>query len=67
MKLSQLEDYKNLDGLILAVSHKEYLEMGQAKLLAHGARRRLLRRREERVLAGQGRPRHPLLELVSAS
>jgi UDP-N-acetyl-D-galactosamine dehydrogenase len=31
--LNQLEDYKNLDGLIVAVSHKEYIQLGQAKLL----------------------------------
>ena len=29
----QLEDYKNLDGLIVAVSHKEYIQLGQSKLL----------------------------------
>jgi len=33
LTLSQLEEYKNLDGLIVAVSHKEYLQLGQAKLL----------------------------------
>ena len=33
LTLSQLEDYKNLDGLIVAVSHKEYIQLGQAKLL----------------------------------
>jgi UDP-N-acetyl-D-glucosamine/UDP-N-acetyl-D-galactosamine dehydrogenase len=33
LKLSQLEEYTNLDGLIVAVSHKEYIELGQAKLL----------------------------------
>jgi UDP-N-acetyl-D-glucosamine/UDP-N-acetyl-D-galactosamine dehydrogenase len=31
--LNQLEDYKNLDALIVAVSHKEYVQLGQAKLL----------------------------------
>jgi UDP-N-acetyl-D-glucosamine/UDP-N-acetyl-D-galactosamine dehydrogenase len=31
--LNQLEDYKNLDALIVAVSHKEYIQIGQAKLL----------------------------------
>jgi UDP-N-acetyl-D-galactosamine dehydrogenase len=31
--LNRLEDYKNLDGLIVAVSHKEYLQLGQAKLM----------------------------------
>jgi UDP-N-acetyl-D-galactosamine dehydrogenase len=31
--LNQLEDYRNLDGLIVAVSHKEYVQLGQAKLL----------------------------------
>jgi UDP-N-acetyl-D-galactosamine dehydrogenase len=33
LTLNQLEDYKNLDGLIVAVSHKEYIQLGQAKLL----------------------------------
>jgi UDP-N-acetyl-D-galactosamine dehydrogenase len=33
LKLNQLEDFKNLDGLIVAVSHKEYIQLGQAKLL----------------------------------
>jgi UDP-N-acetyl-D-galactosamine dehydrogenase len=32
--LNQLEEYKNLDGLIVAVSHKEYVQMGQPKLLS---------------------------------
>jgi UDP-N-acetyl-D-galactosamine dehydrogenase len=31
--LNQLEDYKDLDGLIVAVSHKEYIQLGQSKLL----------------------------------
>jgi UDP-N-acetyl-D-galactosamine dehydrogenase len=31
--MSQLEDYKNLDGLIVAVSHKEYIQLGQQKIL----------------------------------
>jgi UDP-N-acetyl-D-galactosamine dehydrogenase len=31
--LSQLEDYRNLDGLIVAVSHKEYVQLGQQKIL----------------------------------
>jgi UDP-N-acetyl-D-galactosamine dehydrogenase len=31
--MNQLEDFKNLDGLIVAVSHKEYVQLGQAKLL----------------------------------
>ncbi len=30
---SPLEEYRNLDGLIVAVSHKEYIELGQSKLL----------------------------------
>ena len=34
LKLASLDEFKELDGLILAVSHKEYLEMGQAKLCA---------------------------------
>jgi UDP-N-acetyl-D-galactosamine dehydrogenase len=33
LTLSRLEDYKNLDGLIAAVSHKEYIQLGQPKLL----------------------------------
>jgi UDP-N-acetyl-D-glucosamine/UDP-N-acetyl-D-galactosamine dehydrogenase len=33
LTLSELEDYENLDGLIVAVSHKEYIELGQPKLL----------------------------------
>jgi UDP-N-acetyl-D-galactosamine dehydrogenase len=33
LTLNQLEDYKNLDGLVVAVSHKEYVQLGQAKLL----------------------------------
>ena len=32
--LNQIEEYKNLDGLIVAVSHKEYVQLGQAKLLS---------------------------------
>jgi UDP-N-acetyl-D-glucosamine/UDP-N-acetyl-D-galactosamine dehydrogenase len=31
--LSQLEDFKDLDGLIVAVGHKDYIQFGQAKLL----------------------------------
>ncbi len=30
---SALEDYRNLDGLIVAVSHQEYVQLGQSKLL----------------------------------
>ena len=30
--LNQLEEYTNLDALIVAVSHKEYVQIGQAKL-----------------------------------
>jgi UDP-N-acetyl-D-galactosamine dehydrogenase len=33
LTLSPLEDYRNLDGLILAVSHREYIQLGQPKLL----------------------------------
>jgi UDP-N-acetyl-D-galactosamine dehydrogenase len=33
LTLARLEDYKNLDGLIVAVSHKEYVQLGQPKLL----------------------------------
>jgi UDP-N-acetyl-D-galactosamine dehydrogenase len=33
LALSHLDEYRNLDGLILAVSHQEYLEMGQPKLM----------------------------------
>ncbi len=34
LTLSQLGDYRNLDGLIVAVSHKEYVQLGQPKLLS---------------------------------
>jgi UDP-N-acetyl-D-galactosamine dehydrogenase len=30
---SPLEEYRNLDGLIVAVSHQEYIQLGQSKLL----------------------------------
>ena len=33
MTLSPLEAYAGLDALIVAVSHKEYIQLGQAKLL----------------------------------
>jgi UDP-N-acetyl-D-galactosamine dehydrogenase len=33
LTLNQLEDYRNLDALIVAVSHKDYIQMGQTKLL----------------------------------
>ena len=33
VKLNDLDEYKNLDGLIVAVSHKEYIQLGQPKLL----------------------------------
>jgi UDP-N-acetyl-D-galactosamine dehydrogenase len=33
LTLSPLEDYRGLDGLIVAVSHREYVELGQARLL----------------------------------
>jgi UDP-N-acetyl-D-galactosamine dehydrogenase len=32
LKLASLDEYKKLDGLIFAVSHKTYLDMGQSKL-----------------------------------
>jgi UDP-N-acetyl-D-galactosamine dehydrogenase len=33
LALNQLEEYESLDGLIVAVSHKEYVQLGQQKLL----------------------------------
>jgi UDP-N-acetyl-D-galactosamine dehydrogenase len=33
LTLSRLEDYRNLDGLIVAVSHNEYVQLGQPKLV----------------------------------
>ncbi|HXJ23434.1 MAG TPA: nucleotide sugar dehydrogenase [Polyangia bacterium] len=33
LSLNQLEEYESLDGLILAVSHKQYIQLGQQKLL----------------------------------
>lgn len=33
LTLNKLEDYHSLDGLIVAVSHKEYVQLGQQKLL----------------------------------
>jgi UDP-N-acetyl-D-galactosamine dehydrogenase len=34
LKLAPLEEFARLDGLVMAVSHKQYQEMGQAKLLS---------------------------------
>ena len=34
LELNQLEEFRALDGLILAVSHKQYLEMGAEKIVA---------------------------------
>jgi UDP-N-acetyl-D-galactosamine dehydrogenase len=34
LAMNKLEDYRNLDGLIAAVSHKEYVQLGQPKLLS---------------------------------
>ncbi len=34
LKMSRWEDIRNLDGLIIAVNHKAYKDMGQEKLLA---------------------------------
>jgi UDP-N-acetyl-D-galactosamine dehydrogenase len=34
LTLHRLEEFRNLDGLIVAVSHREYVEMGQSALLA---------------------------------
>ena len=33
LHLSKIEDFKDLDAVILAVSHKQYLEMGAPKLV----------------------------------
>jgi UDP-N-acetyl-D-galactosamine dehydrogenase len=33
LSLSRLEDFRNLDGLVYAVSHHEYMQLGQSKLL----------------------------------
>ena len=33
LELNRLEDYQDLDGLIVAVSHKEYIQLGQPALL----------------------------------
>jgi UDP-N-acetyl-D-glucosamine/UDP-N-acetyl-D-galactosamine dehydrogenase len=32
LKLSPLEEFKNLDGMVFAVSHKQYIELGTAKV-----------------------------------
>ncbi|MFO0676080.1 MAG: nucleotide sugar dehydrogenase [Polyangiaceae bacterium] len=32
VKLASLDEYRNLDAVVLAVSHKAYLEMGQSKI-----------------------------------
>jgi UDP-N-acetyl-D-galactosamine dehydrogenase len=34
LTMNKLDDYRNLDGLIAAVSHKEYVQLGQPKLLS---------------------------------
>lgn len=34
LHLSDLSEFKNLDGIVLAVMHRHYVEMGQTKLLA---------------------------------
>jgi len=34
LELNQLEEYERLDGLIVAVSHREYIQLGQPRLLA---------------------------------
>jgi UDP-N-acetyl-D-galactosamine dehydrogenase len=34
LKLTALDEFKNLDALIFAVSHKNYIEMGAKKILA---------------------------------
>jgi UDP-N-acetyl-D-galactosamine dehydrogenase len=34
LKLSPIEEFRKLDGLVVAVSHRHYHEMGQAKLLS---------------------------------
>jgi UDP-N-acetyl-D-galactosamine dehydrogenase len=34
LKLTSIDEFTQLDGLILAVSHKQYLEMGQSKILS---------------------------------
>ena len=33
LKLTSIDEFTKLDGLILAVSHKQYIEMGQSKIL----------------------------------
>ena len=33
VELNHIDEYKNLDGLIVAVSHAEYVELGQKKIL----------------------------------
>jgi UDP-N-acetyl-D-galactosamine dehydrogenase len=33
LKLASLDEFKKLDGVILAVSHKQYVELGQSKLM----------------------------------
>ncbi len=34
VELNHIDEYKNLDGLIVAVSHKEYVDLGQKKILS---------------------------------
>jgi UDP-N-acetyl-D-galactosamine dehydrogenase len=34
LRMANLDEFKDLDGLVFAVSHKQYLEMGQKKVLS---------------------------------
>ncbi len=65
IRLSPLEKFTDLDCVILAVSHAEYLKDIPSPACAR-ARRRRYDRREERAPAGQGAARDQALESVIA-
>ena len=65
LKLSPLEELASLDGMVFAVSHKQYLAAREREALRARPRRRRRLRRQERARPVQDRPRHPLLEPVA--
>ena len=65
LTLSPLEAFRDLDGLVFAVSHKEYLEMGTAKIAESVKKGGCIADVKSALDSNQGRARHQVLEPVS--
>ena len=65
VELTQLDEYTNLDGLIFAVCHKEYIEIGPRSSSACSATAACFIDVKSVFDARQDGARHPVLEPVA--